>query len=292
MTGNNPNIFEFSDPTEFLREVLRKKKAFNPRFSMRAWARQMGLKNHSLLSLILQEKRRLKSTVASQIRKSLHLSNQEQKYFDLLVLYRNAATDDERTFYHEALLEVHPEKQFSVLRLDLLRVLSDWCHFSVLEMIRLKDFHEDPDWIAARLGRRIEAIQVQQIISRLERLEFVERTPEGKLRQKTLTRTFPDDTPNPVLRRIHKDVMDQAKIAVEEQSVNEREFYSFTFCLKNSDLNAAKMKIREFRRDFAQHFDAEEGDEVYQLGIQLFRVTSPAKGEDNVDLTPKSNISQ
>ena len=287
-----PNIFEFSDPTEFLRDVLRKKKQVNPRFSMRAWARQMGLKNHSLLSLILQEKRRLKSAIAGQIRKSLQLSPSEQKYFDLLVLYRNAETDDERAFYQEALLEVHPERQFSLIRLDLLRVLSDWCHFSVLEMIRLKDFHEDPEWIAARLKNQIEPIQVQQILSRLLRLELIERTPEGKLQQKTLHRTTPDDVPNSVIRKIQKEFIDQSKIALEEQPVAQREFYSFVFCLKSSDIPAAKEKIREFRKEFAQQFDAEQGDEVYQLGIQLFRITSPAKGENNVDLTPKTNLDQ
>ncbi len=289
---SGPNIFEFSDPTEFLRDVLRKKKQINPRFSMRAWARQMGLKNQSLLSLILQEKRRLKSSIAGQIRRSLQLSPQEQKYFDLLVLFRNAETDEERAFYQEALLEVHPEKQFSLIRLDLLRVLSDWCHFAVLEMVRLKDFHEDPEWIAARLGNQVEQIQIQQIVNRLLRLELVERTPEGKLQQKTLHRTTPDDVPNSVIRKIQKEFMDQAKLALEQQAIDEREFYSFTFCLKKSDLAAAKEKIREFRREFAQSFDAEQGDEVYQLGIQLFRVTSPAKGENNVDLTPKTNVSQ
>ncbi|MEK6705024.1 MAG: TIGR02147 family protein [Bdellovibrionota bacterium] len=267
------NIYEYSDPTEFLRDLLKRKQKLNPRFSLRACSHQLGLKNHVLLSLILNDKRRLKPQVAKTIRSALNLTPKEQRYFDLLVLHRNAETIEERELYEEALSSFHPEKQFSVMKSDMLRCLTDWAHIAVLELVKLKNFKEDPEFIVSRLGGEITPEQAKHIINRLIHTQLLKRDSNGALIQCTDQRVTDFDVPTESVRRVQAEFLARAKTALEEQNIHEREFLSFTFSLRSEDIQAAKTSIREFYQSFAKSFDSSSGDEVYQLGVQLYRIT-------------------
>src|SRR5690349_15648969 len=100
-------IFDYTDCIDYLTAVLADKKGINPNFSLRAWARQIGIANAGQLSLVLHRKRRISPTLSRRLRNSLPLDKDEVEYFDLLVLHANAATLRDQRFYQASMESFH-----------------------------------------------------------------------------------------------------------------------------------------------------------------------------------------
>jgi uncharacterized protein (TIGR02147 family) len=61
--------------------------------------------------------------------------------------------------------------------------------------------------------------------------------------------------------------------ALDEQSFEERDFSNITIAVDPSKLEAAKKKILEFRKEMAQLLEGAEAKELYQMSIQLFKLS-------------------
>lgn len=276
-----PNVFNFHHPIEFLNASLSDIQTRNPSYSMRAWAKQLGLSHVAMLSMVLSEKRKLLPSLASKIsvqyKEMGQFSEKEARFFDILVLFHNSQTVDEKNFYEGILSDLKPDRTFSVLDLDQLNVIAEWYHSAILEIINLKDFNSDPQWICLRLGGSVNESQVRTAIDRLIRLGLFERKSDGSLeRTKTFLAT-PSDIPNQSLRKYHTEMMNKAIRALDRQSVEERDITSFTFAIDTKKIPEAKKMIRDFRRKIAKFLESSRGDSVYQLNVQLFNLMENTK---------------
>jgi uncharacterized protein (TIGR02147 family) len=72
-------------------------------------------------------------------------------------------------------------------------------------------------------------------------------------------------------------MIDHAKESIRSVDVLERDITGMTLNVKLEDLARAKDFIKKFRRDFLKHFEAVQGDETYQLNVQLFPLTQTKK---------------
>ena len=72
------------------------------------------------------------------------------------------------------------------------------------------------------------------------------------------------------IREYHRQVLDLATRALEEQNVSERVFNSCTMTIDSRRLDEAKELILQFRSDLAKLMEKDGGDETYQLRLQLF----------------------
>jgi uncharacterized protein (TIGR02147 family) len=276
----NIDIFEFNDPREYLLKVFKNKREKNPRFSLRAWSKQIGLKNHVMLSMTLNGKRNLSSNIAGKIRNSLNLSIDEARYFDTLIHYKNAYSNDEKIFYANILDALRPEKGFSELDLDIFRLISDWYHMAIIEMTNLKDFKSDPKWIASRLGGDVSVSEVEKAIERLVRLKVL-KAVDNKLVQTDGFRTTPSDIPNEAIKKYHMQILDKAKEALYSQNISERNFQAYTMCIDTAKIPEAKKLMTEFERKLSALMESGSGNEVYQFNMQLFKLTENGGKNEN-----------
>lgn len=277
-----PSVFDFTSPREFLLETLKSKQAVNPKFSLRAWVQHMDLASHSLLSMVLNGKRRLTPQLAVKIRRALSLSNEEEKYFDALVLYANASTEEEKELFAGILEGLHPQKQFAELKTEVIRSLTDWKHIAVLEMTRLNDFREDIEWMAKRLGHGTKPEEINLILNRLEKVGLLGRNKKGQLKTQIDQEISANDIPNKKVRQLQQEFLNVAKDALEYQSVQEREFFQYTFVMNKCDLEKAKKTLRQFREQFIFDFESETGDHVYHFGHQIFKITKDTNKDSGV----------
>src|SRR5690606_4938403 len=120
----------------FLNASLQAVQRHNPSYSLRAWAKQLGLSHVAMLSMVLNRKRRLLPQLSSKISQHYvecgRFDETEARYFDILVLFANAKTIEEQAFYERILSSLRPDRCFSTLGLDHFRVISDWYHFAIL----------------------------------------------------------------------------------------------------------------------------------------------------------------
>jgi len=274
------NVFQFNDAVDFLQSVLEEKKRRNTRFSLRAWASQLGMPHAATLSAVLNRKQDLAPELALKIRTTLKLSQGASEFYDLLVLYTNAKNPLERDVLSRHLAGMHPSAQFSTLDLDASRMIADWRYFAVLELTSQPDCSDDPDHIAKRFGSAMTPAQAKDIIDRLLRLQLVKRLDDGRLMRTTKNIATPGDNPEQALRGIHHQLLDMAKERLETMPVTAREFSANFFVGRSDQIAVIKTRMRQLRRELSQVIEDPSGDAVFVLNMSLFNVL---ESEDSGD---------
>jgi uncharacterized protein (TIGR02147 family) len=267
-----PIVYNYSDPSSYLRDLLQSKQRSNPLFSVRSWARQMGLKSHAALVFFLNGQRKLRPSHVPSVLKGLRLNEDEGKFWTALVHLDCASSEEEKKFFLDQLKILHPAKDFSILDIEKFRLVSDWLHMAILEMTRLQDFQSDAHWIQKRLAFPIEIHQVQEALNRLLNLNLL-KMEKGRFVKTNERLTTPKDRPSESIREHHKQVLRNGFDAIEMQTVAERVYDSCAMTVNASKLPEAKELIRKFREDMAKLMEKNPGDETYQLSVQFFKLT-------------------
>ncbi|MFY7929389.1 MAG: TIGR02147 family protein [Oligoflexus sp.] len=260
------------DYRHILQKELTTRCEQNPRYSLRAFARDLKL-SPSRLSEILNQKQGLSRPAAQKIASILGYDERESLYFCDLVSIRHARSVKEREEAQVRLLKTDYEKEQDSrfqLQLDAFKIISDWYHLGILELMKCKDFRHDPKWIARRLG--IPVIQVELAIERLMRVGLL-KFQAGEYVAVQEDGWVPGGVPSASIRKFHKQVLEKAIQAMAVQPVQERFFATHFLTIDRSDLPEAFEAIKDFQRRFCVQFQKDEPKELlYCISMQLFKM--------------------
>jgi uncharacterized protein (TIGR02147 family) len=267
---------------DFLSTELKDRTARNPRYSLRAFAQTLKL-SPGELSEILRGKRKPTLKGALKIARALNLSSPETE--KLLALTGNAITEGTA---HDAATatasndESRTALQSRQLTADLFHVISDWYCFGILNLADTATFDPEPRRIARRLA--ITEMEARIALERLERIGLLERIPDKAIKGRTRLRATPDyvlspqGVPSEAIRSYHRQILEKAQRALDEQSIDERDIAGITFALDPSDLPKLKKQLHRFL-DNAAATAAKQSPasktEVYHLEAALFRLSQP-----------------
>lgn len=257
---------------DLLKEELLRRKSKNSRYSLRAFSKQLQL-SPAYISLVFRGRRHLSPYAAAQIAKKLRWSAEKQKYFVTLSEFENPATDKERLI---ALRRLHKQDarglQFHSLDVDVFATITNWYHNAILSLLTLprsKPASSTTHGIAKRLG--LDVMEAEIALKRLERLELVQKQKNHWVATQNFLRV--KSTPSQAIRLYHQAVLQMAHQAIDEQPFEGRDFSNMTLTLDRSQLPLAKKKIAEFQSEMATLLEGKNPTEVYQLSVQLFRLT-------------------
>lgn len=271
------NIFDFDDAREFLSATFSHKQHRNPRFSLRSWSRQLGFAHPSYLSAVLRGSRRLKVPLAKRISENLKLSTLEEQHLHLLVLRSNAKSEQEVKLYSRLMNDRLPPRPSLQLGLDRFRLMADWYHLTILEMMRLSDFESDIDYLFRRLGGKVPHGLLKSAVVRLIRLGLIKKGKNGKWVRVDLDPRAGDQGSSEAIRTHHLQVLEKAKRALYDQEVEERDFRGSNFVLSKKNRARAIECIKRFHQEMRELAESGEGDEVYRFNTQLFCLTEKRK---------------
>lgn len=281
MTGRNINVFYSLDTSRLIELKFREKKIKNPSFSIRSWAKQMGLKSHGSLQQILSGNRKVPKKYVPLLSKSLSLSDAETLYLDTLIDFERAGSEEERDFYYKRLSNLRPNhKEIKIKEIENFKYWQNPLHSIIRTMTERKDFQSDSSWIKKQLNFTASKYEIEEVIERLLNLKLLSKE-NGKLKKLNQYVQSRSDVPSKAVRSFHQKMCTLAAQALEDQSVEHREFNSINFNIKENELSEAKQMIREFRKKFIDRFEASDqsSDQTYQLNLQLFSLTKIKKGE-------------
>jgi len=246
--------YHYTDYRELLLTELNSRKGKNPNFSLRSFARVLGV-SPSHLSHLISGKKPLTQRQAVKISEKLNLSPSEK--IDLL-----AAMNPE--------MRITQFRDRKILKEDEFRLISDWYHYAILSLGEVKGSKASNKWIAKRLG--ISEVQAHEAFERLKRMGLIKMMGSG-YRQNSPPLDTPLDVPSAALRRFHGQNLDRAKEKMESLPVTLRDFSSITIAFNPSNLKKAKELITKFEDKFCSEFEKGEKTEVYTLAVQLFPAT-------------------
>ena len=262
-------IFEHQDYRTYLKTELARRCHVNPKYSLRSYAYQLKM-SPGQLSRVLQGKKRMSYEKALEVSSILNLKGNKREYFCQLVHFDTAKNLVSKEYIENRLKEIRPSKDFYSLEGDMFKLISDWYHYAILELIEVKGFKPNPRWIAKKLG--ISQAEVELAIERLQRLKLL-MCDGNQWRKMQSTYVASTDIPNEAFLKFHKQSLERALKSLDSQSVDERHMSSVTFGIDTSKLKEARELIRKFRGDMEKLLTKSNKMEVYQLAIQLFRAT-------------------
>lgn len=275
------DIYQYSDAPSFLKAAWEEKKRKNPMFSLRAWASHLGLANSSPLTLMFQRKRPIPKKHIPAFIESLKLTPRQGFYFENLVSLSNARTAPENQFYRERLIRFKPKRALKGFELESFKRMGDPLHAVLLEMSDLQGFVPDPKWIEERLAFKRPLTEIREALDRLVQLGLFKKTADGGLKKTRRHVTNRPDVADAGSQEYHRRVSELASAAVQTVPVQEREFNGYALNIDPSKLPQAKKLIREFIEDFIDRIEAEPGQglETVQLNVQLFGLTQGGRAK-------------
>lgn len=244
------------EPVRWLAAEYARRRKRRRSYSLRAFARQLGLQSGPL-SELLRGKRPLTGALAERLADALNFDPEARERWVLAA--RGTANAPVSTPRSPRPLD---DERFALI--------ADWYHYGILSLLETASWRDSYRWIAEQLG--IAEAEAKEAMQRLHRLGLVARRRGRWIATGNFTSTH--DVPSAALRKHHRQLLAQAVDALDTVSVDERDVTSMTLAIDPRRLPEAKRRIKAFRRELAAFLEGGDATAVYQLCIQLF----PAKG--------------
>jgi len=268
-------IYQCLDPRDYLSFVYEEKKRNNPLFSIRSWSQKVGYKNSDFLSKILRKERTLTPKQAEAILPSLNLKDDKKNYFNLLVLYANAKSDNEKEVYIDLLKSMNSDLKEHCFSVDYFKCMSDWQYTAILEMTKLKDFRNDPQWIQKKFGGALTIQEIKKSIDVLIKVKLLKLSDDGKLEKMQRVKLYiSNGSKVEAIRNFHRQMINKALQSIDEQKIGERTVQGTTFAMNEEDYALAQEMINKFSKKILDKLSSKDGDHVYQYNQQLFKLTT------------------
>lgn len=268
------DIFSFNDYRSFLKGVLAMRCERNVKYSLRAFARDLGV-GAPRLSEVLHGHRNFSTRTLSRIAERIGLVSLEIEYLEALAKLDDSKDETSRKVAQARLSRFRDRPHYAEIQKDFEGFLGAWYHMAIMELTDLSTFSMDPKWIAATL--HITQDEARDAIARLFRLNLLVEE-HGAYSKRFSNYATRHDVPSAAARNFHRQVLGLAKSALASQSQDEREFSSSMFVIDSARIPEAKLMLRRFRRDLAALSTPGAADEVYALGTQFFRVSHNVRG--------------
>lgn len=248
---------------EWLRSEYCNRRKDNARYSVRSFARRLGLAPGAV-SEMMGGRRPITAKSAEKIADKLELRPEARGRF--LALAKGAPV---RAPKKRATADA-PVSGFHLVDADHFSVIADWYHFAILGLFKLDDCPASAAWMAKKLG--LSRVEVDAALDRLERLGLIAR--KGKDWRRTHARlTTTVDVPSAALRLSHKQTLQQAIASLDDVPVELRDITSISVALDRAQLPKAKNLIRDFRQSMLELLESGAKNELYNLNVQLVPVT-------------------
>lgn len=241
-----------SDAIKLLKGELAQRKERNSGYSLRAFAQNLGM-SPAQLSQLMSGKRNFTVDVLNQISKSLHLS-----------------PDEERSLLTKTLLDRSTTQTADIkkraLQEDEFRLISDWYHFAILSLGKVRGAKADPFWISDRLG--ITPAEAKEALARLRRLEILE---EGtSLKQKSAPLNVISETPSRAIQAYHWQILNLAQEKLVSAPLDKRDYSAITFPADPTKIVEARKMVETFQDRLAEFLFTPNTKEVFVFACQLF----------------------
>ena len=268
------SIGAHQDYRKYLRSVFEQRVQHNGNYSLRAFARDLGVSS-SRLSDVMKGHKGLSVDSGTAIAQKLGLDLTETRFFCDLITAQHARTPAARTMAATRVQGASAMKDYTVLKDDEFSLIGYWYHLAILELISQTRELSIED-IAKKL--QLKTILVEEAMDRLHRLKLVETLADGSFVKTVAGVTTTNNIPSEAIRSHHQQLIEKSIEALSTQDVKERDFTSITVAFDRSRMAEAKALIERFKSDFLALTEASGSakPDVYALGIQLFNLTHQA----------------
>ncbi len=255
-------------PADYLRAELDRRQRRSAGYSLRAFARDLAM-SPSAISELLNEKVGLSPERARDLANRIKLEEEHHQHFCDLITAKYSRRQSQKQEAELRILSRLRDKN-SLLALDQFRLIADWYHFAILELLGITSVPWSIPKVAACL--EVPEEDITQALDRLQRLELIQRTDSFYVPTSEKTKTG-DGVSSKAVRLFHRQILEKATVALEEQPIETRDFQSHILAIREQDVPAFRDAITRMTQEIFTRFVHHEGkNTLYAFSTQLFRI--------------------
>lgn len=265
-----PRIVEYHSHRTYLQDIYQFKKSQRPGFSFRQFCALAGFKSPNYLQLVIKGERRLSLEAAASVAQALKLSKAESDYFCSLVKAAHAESEAEKA-------EAESWKLASIKRLltkeipsARKEVLCKWYHLLVRELVFLKDFVPEGEYISQKLSGLISPAQAEISLGLLQKAGFLEVREGRMVAADPVLDTGDVNFTHLFMQEHHAETLKTWSQNLAKLSPPEQELGILNIPIHSDKIPELRRRIRRFQDEiigFVQ--DEKAADRVVQLGTYL-----------------------
>ncbi|MBU0505464.1 MAG: TIGR02147 family protein [bacterium] len=265
-------ILDYSNYRVFLKDCYEKKKQQLGKYSYRQFSDDMGFAASNYLHLVVSGQRNLSEDAVNKILTRFKWQANEKKFFKNLVLYNQAKKDEDKNKYRQILEKILGKKRV-LIGFDQFSYFSKWYLPILREMVALKNFVPNLNWISNRIQPNIPEEDIKNGLTVLERLKMIQRH-KNKWKQSEEHLTTPIQINSSMVHNYHREMLNLSLNALE-MNPDKRDISAMTMSLSKQQYEWLKQRVIDFRDEVQQELQGMQGDHtlVAQLNIQLFPTT-------------------
>jgi uncharacterized protein (TIGR02147 family) len=264
-----PDILDYTNYRQFLSDFYNHRKSVQADFSLRLFAEQARFSSHGHLKYVIDGRRNLSKKTLIKLARALDLNGPQEDYFEKLVFFNQAETLEEKQHFYAKLLSY---SKFKKLEGSQMRLFENWYHTVIREMVALKSFRGNPEWIGNHLIPKVESREVEASLKMLLDHQLLVRTANGyKQTEKAITTD--DEVRSIVVKKFHSHMLGLASQALNQLPASRRDISSVTFPIKESDFPKLKKHLQLMRKELRKFASEHAGDGIVQVNFQLFPLT-------------------
>ncbi len=265
----NLSVFDYRSHCDYLIDWHQIKLRTHKNWNLSKFSKLIGLSHTSAITNIMKGRKVPSSKTVKAISDTLEHNQRERIYFEALVeQIRHKDRELVKTALDKVISSVKPKNTQTQISESKFKLIADPKYFLIRELVKLKDFELDLEWIKKRVLLNLSESNIQEIIKTLLEVGLLKQH-HGKLIQsvdyyETSSEIYSED-----IIEYHKKILDYSRKMINEIEVQNRHYTSDTIVLNKEDLPRLKKMISIFRKEASSSYDLDEGEEVYHLNIQL-----------------------
>lgn len=269
------NTVEFySDYRQFLKDFYHHKKRSSSRFSYRRFSLKAGLKSPSIYHEVVAGKRNLTpSTIASFVR-GLGLNDRDGKFFENLVLFNQAKSEETKKKYLAILRGLRYRKPQKQIPVHLYEYYEKWYHPVIRELATVMEWNGDFSLLARSVTPAIKTSEARESVALLLRLGFLRKCAGGRYTQTNPDITTGAEVDSLAVRAINREYARLGMEAIDRFPPARRDISSLIMAIPQAKLAEFKREIGDFRKRIVALADdgTMKPDSFYSLVFELFPV--------------------
>jgi uncharacterized protein (TIGR02147 family) len=264
-----PRLYDYYDYRKYLADYCEWRRSRQSWFSYRYLSGRIGI-DHANFVRVLQGVRNFPVKKIPEAVKCLGLSSRQAQYFEMMVRFCSAKSNDEAKSVFEKMLgfttvgtKVVDSGKFEFYRA--------WYYSAVRELLNIYEFKGDYTELGSLLRPPISPAEARQAVKLLEQLGFIEKNPHGvyELREKYIQ--TPQEWRGIAIHEFQKATIELAARALQDVPKDQRDISTLTLTIDENGLADIKELVKTFHQEaFKISERCKEEDQVVQINVQVF----------------------
>jgi uncharacterized protein (TIGR02147 family) len=267
------DVYQYFDYRKLLKELYQERKAQDSKFSYRYICLKSGIRSPGYFSNVLAGKSNISLKVVLKLSQVFGLKRPEAEYFELLVLFNQAKTHDEKNHIFDRILKLKKSK-VKTLDASYYELFRHWYYPAIRELMDFYSFNGDYRELSQMLAPPVTPKEAERAVGVLESLGLIRKNENGAYERVEALASTGDEIRSMAIVQFQQATLELAKQSFDAFPMEARDISTLTISISHRNFSKVKEKIRNVRREILELAKADEKtDTVYHLNFIAFPLT-------------------